>query len=69
MTDGQSNGGSFYTLKNYYEKKKLNIPIYSIMFGSSDEYELSRIADLTNGKVFDGKSGLRLAFKEVRSYN
>ena len=69
MTDGQSNGGSFYTLKNYYEKKKLDIPIYSIMFGSSDEYELSRIAELTNGKVFDGKSGLKRAFKEVRSYN
>ena len=69
MTDGQSNGGSFYNLKNYYEKNKLDIPIYSITFGSSDEYELSRIADLTNGRVFDGKSGLRRAFKEVRSYN
>jgi hypothetical protein len=39
------------------------------MFGASDEYELSRIADLTNGKVFDGKSGLKKAFSEVRSYN
>ena len=69
MTDGQSNGGSFYELKNYYNKIKSNIPIYSITFGSSDEYELSRIAELTNGKVFDGKSGLRKAFTEVRSYN
>ena len=48
---------------------KLNTPIYSITFGSSDEYELERIADLTNGRVFDGKSGLKRAFKEVRSYN
>ena len=69
MTDGKSNGGSFYQLKNYYEKHKLNTPIYSITFGSSDEYELERIADLTNGRVFDGKSGLKRAFKEVRSYN
>lgn len=69
MTDGQSNGGSFYDLKKYYEKNKIKIPIYSIMFGSSDEYELSRIANLTNGKVFDGKSGLKKAFSEVRSYN
>ena len=69
MTDGQSNGGSFYELKKYYEKNKLDIPIYSITFGSSDEHELSRIADLTNGRVFDGKSGLKRAFKEVRSYN
>ena len=69
MTDGQSNGGSFYQLRNYYESNKLNIPIYSIMFGASSEYELSRIADLTNGKVFDGKAGLRKAFALVRSYN
>ena len=69
MTDGQSNGGSFYNLKKYYDNNKLNIPIYSITFGSSDEYELERIAELTNGKVFDGKSGLKRAFKEVRSYN
>ena len=69
MTDGKSNGGSFYDLRNYYQKNKMDVPIYSITFGSSDEYELSRIADLTNGKVFDGKSGLKRAFAEVRSYN
>ena len=69
MTDGYSNNGSFYDLKNYYNKNKSNVPIYSITFGSSDENELARIADLTNGKVFDGKSGLKQAFGEVRSYN
>ncbi|MEE3343842.1 MAG: VWA domain-containing protein [Bacilli bacterium] len=69
MTDGKSNGGSYYDLKNYYEKTKSNVPIYSITFGESDEYELERIAELTNGKVFDGKSGLKKAFQEVRSYN
>ena len=69
MTDGYSNSGSFFELKNYYEKNKSNVPIYSITFGSSDEQELSRIAELTNGKVFDGKSGLKQAFGEVRSYN
>ena len=69
MTDGKSNGGSYYELKNYYQKNKVNIPIYSITFGSSDESELERIATLTNGKVFDGKSGLKRAFTEVRSYN
>ena len=69
MTDGYSNNGSYYNLKNYYEKNKSDIPIYSITFGSSDEQELTRIAELTNGKVFDGKSGLKQAFGEVRSYN
>ena len=69
MTDGMSNVGSFYDLESYYKKNKLDIPIYSITFGDSSEYQLREIADLTNGKVFDGKHNLKSAFKEVRSYN
>lgn len=69
MTDGESNNGSFKELNNYYTKNNLNIPIYSITFGSSSERQLEQISDLTNGKIFDGKSGLKNAFKEVRSYN
>ena len=69
MTDGRSNNGTYASLKSYYTSNKLNIPIYSITFGSSDEDELREIAELTNAKVFDGKSGLRRAFAEVRSYN
>ena len=69
MTDGMSNVGSFYDLDSYYKKNKLNVPIYSITFGDSSEYQLREIAELTNGKVFDGKHNLKDAFKEVRSYN
>lgn len=71
MTDGKSNMGEFSELEKYYEKKSFakNIPIYSIMFGDADEDELQNIADLTNAKVFDGKSDLLKAFKEVRGYN
>lgn len=69
LTDGYSNNGYYSSLKNYYEKNKLDIPIYSITFGDSDDYQLNDIANLTNAKVFDGKSGLKKAFAEVRSYN
>ena len=69
MTDGQSNTGSFNDLKKYYIRNKENVPIYSITFGDSSEYELNKLADLSNGKVFDGKKGLLKAFTEVRSYN
>ncbi len=69
MTDGASNNGTFKDLKKYYETTNKNIPIYSITFGSSSESQLKEIADLTNGKIFDGKKGLTRAFKEVRSYN
>lgn len=69
MTDGMSNVGSYTDLYNYYKRTNNDIPIYSITFGNSDEDELRQVANLTNGKVFDGKSGLKEAFAEVRSYN
>ena len=61
--------GLFRFLLKYYKKNKLDIPIYSITFGDSSEKQLREIAELTNAKIFDGKSGLKRAFKEVRSYN
>ncbi len=69
MTDGMANRGSFSELKWTYDSIGLDIPIYSIMFGSADESELNSIAELTNAKVFDGKTDLVKAFKEVRGYN
>ncbi len=69
MTDGESNIGQFEKLRRYYQNNSLDIPIYSIMFGESNERQLSEIALLTNAKIFDGKEGLKEAFKEVRSYN
>ena len=68
MTDGESNGGSYSSLERDY-RKYAGVPIYSIMFGSAREDELEDIAVLTNAKVFDGRSNLIGAFKEVRSYN
>lgn len=67
MTDGLANEGTFYNLAQVYGNEK--IPVYSITFGDADENELDRISNLTNGKTFDGKSGLVEAFKTVRGYN
>ena len=69
MTDGAANVGYFSDLQASYKKINKDIPIYSIMFGSADKYELEDIAKLTNGKVFDGKTDLVKAFKTVRGYN
>ncbi len=69
MTDGRSNTGSFNDLKRYYNSNKETTPIYSITFGDADDKELSKLAQLSNGKVFNGKNGLKRAFSEVRSYN
>ena len=69
MTDGQANVGTYADLYSYYKSINSNIPIYSIMFGSADQRQLQDIAGLTNAKVFDGKTNLVEAFKEVRGYN
>ena len=69
MTDGAVNVGSFYDLAKVYNKSKKKVPIYSITFGNASEYQLDEIAELSNSKVFDGKSNLLRAFKEVRGYN
>ena len=69
MTDGYSNRGSFKELKDYYKKNKLDTPIYSITFGSAEESQLEEIAELSNARVFDGKTDLLKAFKKVRRYN
>ena len=69
MTDGQANVGSYSDLQRIYATSGSNIPIYSITFGNADERELEKIADMSNAKVFDGKSDLVKAFKEVRGYN
>lgn len=69
MTDGYANVGSFEELQSTYNRINREIPIYSITFGGASEVELQQISDLTNGKVFDGKTNLLLAFKKVRGYN
>ncbi len=70
MTDGMSNMGSINSLERYYDSNvNEEIPIYSIMFGDADAKQLEIIAEMTNAKVFDGRTDLLDAFKEVRGYN
>lgn len=69
MTDGQSNLGRYSDFEKFYNSNNNQIPVYSIMFGEAYEKELQQLADLTNGKIFDGKTDLLKAFKEVRGYN
>ena len=68
MTDGAANVGNYSDFVYDYNNCG-NIPVYSIMFGSADERQLNSLANLTNAKVFDGRTDLLQAFKEVRGYN
>ena len=69
MTDGEGNIGTFSQLEKTYNRYSKDIPIYSITFGDADVYQLDQMANLSNGKVFDGKNDLVKAFKTVRGYN
>ena len=69
MTDGESNSGKIEDIKSNYQKTGNNVPIYSIMFGDASSYQLNDLALYTNAKVFDGRTNLLQAFKEVRGYN
>ena len=69
MTDGEGNIGTFKELENTYREYNKEIPIYSITFGDASVEQLEKMSDLSNGRVFDGKSDLVKAFKTVRGYN
>ncbi len=69
MTDGVGNNGSEKDMINTYNLIGKDIPVYSILFGDASQNQMQKIAELTGGKVFDGKENLKYAFKLVRGYN
>lgn len=69
LSDGMSNKDYRDEFFNNYRVQGQDIPIYSIMFGEAEEEQLKELAELTRGKVFDGRENLIDAFKSVKGYN
>ncbi|HVO39084.1 MAG TPA: VWA domain-containing protein [Spirochaetia bacterium] len=70
MTDGRSNtGATFADLKSAFTAAGLDVPVFCVMFGDASKEQLQEIADLTRGRVFDGRKDLVTAFRAVRGYN
>ncbi|MBG9980508.1 VWA domain-containing protein [Facklamia sp. DSM 111018] len=70
LTDGQPNGElTFEDLDNFYQDFSHDVPVFSILFGDAREEEMEEIASLTNARVFDGRSDLVNAFRQVKGYN
>ena len=69
LTDGQSEESYKYTFINKYDLLKEKFPIYSITMGKANEEQLEKLAELSGGKIFNGKKDLVLAFKTLRGYN
>lgn len=73
MTDGQNtNGESFSDFQDFYNglpANVKNVKTFTVLFGDADPTEMQKIAELTGGKVFDGrKDSLASVFKQIRGY-
>lgn len=73
MSDGASNVGhridDFQRFHAGLSPEKRRIPIFVILYGEANRDEMTKLADLTEGKTFDATSGeLGEAFKEIRGY-
>ncbi|GGN33162.1 substrate-binding and vWA domain-containing protein [Streptomyces fuscichromogenes] len=73
MTDGENTtGAKVGDFDDFYDKlsaDRQQIPVFPILFGDSSRAELQHIADLTGGRLFDGRQGsLDGAFEEIRGY-
>ena len=70
MTDGQSNSGSLDDVKRAIASTGLNnVPVYAVTFGDASVSQLNDIANLTNGRVYDGTKDLVTAFRQARGNN
>ncbi|HTG53303.1 MAG TPA: VWA domain-containing protein, partial [Gemmatimonadaceae bacterium] len=73
MTDGVSNEGiSFQEFERFYNTLPAvnrDIKVFPIIFGDADRAQLTQIANLTGGRLFDGNTAsLAAVFKEIRGY-
>ncbi|WP_432651240.1 substrate-binding domain-containing protein [Huintestinicola sp.] len=69
MSDGVSKSDSREDFIAKYNSCGYDIPVFSIMFGEAEDRQLNELAELTNAKVFDGRTDLTGAFRSVKGYN
>jgi Ca-activated chloride channel family protein len=73
MTDGQNTAGHdsshFISTYNRLPSSVRSVKIFPILFGEAAPKELNQVADVTGGRVFDGRTAsLNTVFKEIRGY-
>lgn len=73
MSDGEANeGANFEMFREFHaglSQEHQDIPVFVILYGEANEDEMTALADLTGGRVFDALDGdLAEAFKEIRGY-
>jgi Ca-activated chloride channel family protein len=72
LTDGENNQGispaQFASFYRALAPGEQSTKIFPILFGSASEKEMKDLADLSAGRMFDGKQSLEQAFKTIRGY-
>lgn len=72
FTDGASNqGANAQDFQAWYQQQGFeqgSIRVFAISFGEADTNQLKALTEITGGSVFDGKSSLAKAFRDIRSY-
>jgi Ca-activated chloride channel family protein len=73
LTDGERTvGRTFDDFRAYWQGLSLpvrQVPVFALLFGENNQAEMTALAQLTNGKTFDARTGsLAGAFKEIRGY-
>lgn len=69
LTDGENNEGiSFQRFQSEYRAEP-RVRVFPILFGEGNVKEMERLADLTGGRMFDGRTAsLSQVFREIRGY-
>ncbi|MBM6737545.1 VWA domain-containing protein [Faecalicatena fissicatena] len=68
MTDGVSDY-NYQTFQEAWDTLGIDVPVFSITFGTADPTQLEELAEATGGRVFDGTQDLTEAFRSVKGYN
>jgi Ca-activated chloride channel family protein len=69
LTDGENNEGiTFQRFQSDYRPEP-RVRVFPILFGEGNLKEMERLAELTGGRTFDGRTvALTQVFKEIRGY-
>lgn len=73
MSDGEVTAGAtigqFREFHESLDSPRADIPVFVILYGEANIAEMTEVADMTGGRVFDALDGdLDAAFKEIRGY-
>ena len=69
LSDGENTSGPNFAAFRKAQASGGAVRVFPVIFGEAPSEEMVELANLTGGRVFDGrKASLALVFKEIRGY-